>query len=560
MKQSGNKTSDVAVDVEARRHPTSAVVRRVASLPLADDKVAPHSGLRTPIPLRRVPASYPPPLAPRPRPPSVPPPRHEDLPGGSGAALSFRPARINACEIPTDLSCRFRSDGLLIGPLRIIDLSTVGFAASTASSSSLELDPGSALESFELLLKGRVIWSGEAVVVHGSEARVGGRFTSGVVDLESLRLGATLEGGLAARREQRRHLPPAWRAAVGDLRQLLEDARGEVERIERAEIHDPLRRREEEERLFQALRDCWGKAYYQALCELHEMSKDFDEHAAALGRSYASSMLMPILMACPLQRRAFEKPLGYAGDYRMMELCYTREPAGDGLFGRFLFSIAQNYTLARAVVAREVVVRNAVRGAVDALGEGPVRILAVAAGPAMELRRWLEETETVRRPVQLTLLDQDRSAHETAHWQLTRALLQRHRGLLPVTLRCLQFSVRQLVSPRTPEEQAVVQETLANVDFVYSAGLYDYLPHPVARRLTQQLYSRLRPGGRLLVGNLAETPDTTWLMDYVLHWPILYRSESDMRRLGGELGSPAPRRVAVTSDETGHCLFLDVRK
>ena len=54
---------------------------------------------------------------------------------------------------------------------------------------------------------------------------------------------------------------------------------------------------------------------------------------------------MPLLAACPMHRRAYEKPLGYAGDYRMMELCFAEEPLGDGLFGRFLIQIAQHYTL-----------------------------------------------------------------------------------------------------------------------------------------------------------------------------------------------------------------------
>jgi hypothetical protein len=159
--------------------------------------------------------------------------------------------------------------------------------------------------------------------------------------------------------------------------------------------------------------------------------------------------------------------------------------------------------------------------------------------------------------VQLILLDQDRSAHESAHRQLTRILLERHHGILPVTVRCLHLSVRQLISPRTAEEHAVVAETLANLDFVYSTGLYDYLPDPVAQRLTHRLYSLLRPKGRMLIGNFEETPNTTWIMDYALDWPILYRDEEAMRRFSIDL-APAPARVDITRDATGRCLFLDV--
>ncbi len=458
--------------------------------------------------------------------------------------------------MPADLACRFVCDGTFVGPLVLLDLSAAGFAAAVPP--AIVLPEGTVLDSFELLVADRPIWTGEAVVVHGSAGRIGGRFTSDVLDLEHLRLGVTLEGRLAIRREQALELPPEWRAAVGDLRQLLEDVRFELEEIERAEIHDPLRRSEEEASLFEGLRANWGAVFIRGVEQLHAMSKGLDPRAAVLGHGYASSMLMPLLAACPMHRRAYEKPLGYAGDYRMMEL-YFAHGIGDGLFGRFLYSVTKQYTLVRAVIAREVLLRNAVRAAAEAEGEGPVRVLVLAAGPAMELRRFLEETGPLKRPLELILLDQDRGAHESAHRHLTRILLERHDGMLPVSVRCLHFSVRQLLKPQTPEDERVVQETLAGLDLVYSGGLYDYLPEPVAARLTQVTYSRLRPGGRLLHGNLIEAPDTTWVMEYVLGWPLIYRTDETMLRLGAGL-EPVPASVGISRDDTGHSIFLDVTK
>jgi extracellular factor (EF) 3-hydroxypalmitic acid methyl ester biosynthesis protein len=493
----------------------------------------------------------------------VPPPstprqsrRHEDLVGASGSAVRFRPARLSGGEVPFDLRCRFRCDGGEVGPLPVLDLSSTGFGAGAAEAPVAALTPGTSLEAFELLLEGTPIWAGEAVVVHGTEERLGGRFTSGVVDLERLRLGATLEGRLAAHREQRERLPAAWRAAVADLRRLLEDVQLELDEAEQAERHDPMRRVLEEAQLFETLRVRWGSQYLAAIEELHVFSAGLDERAREAGRAYATSMLMPLLAACPLQRRAFEKPLGYAGDYRMMELCFVQALSGDSLFGRFLHSMAQSYTLVRAVVAREAVMREAARKAIEAPGTGPVRILALAAGPSLELRRLLEEVTSLSRPVELILLDQDPSAHEAAHCQLTRILLERHRGMLPVTVRCLHFSVRQLIRPVGPQELDV-RSSLSQLDLVYSAGLYDYLSDPVASRLTQILHSLVRPGGRVLVGNLVETPDSTWIMEYVLGWRLHYRDEGTMMALGAHL-SPSPRHLGVVMDATGRCLFLDV--
>ena len=79
-----------------------------------------------------------------------------------------------------------------IGPLAILDLGATGFGAQIPH--GLALPPGSVLEEFDLLLEGDPIWSGEAVVVHGDEDRIGARFTSGLLDLAHMRLGATIDG------------------------------------------------------------------------------------------------------------------------------------------------------------------------------------------------------------------------------------------------------------------------------------------------------------------------------------------------------------------------------
>jgi hypothetical protein len=428
-----------------------------------------------------------------------------------------------------------------------------------AAPPGLALAPGSTLEKMELLLGDRVIWSGDGIVVHGSGTRIGARFTSGILDLRQLHLEATLDSRVALLREQHELLPADWRAAVGDLRGLIETAREEVEELERMGVQDPLSRAEEETALLDGVRRRWAPAYYGAVAALHERSKALDERQLPLAHSYASSTLMPLLMPCPMHRRAYEKPLGYAGDYRMMELYFARELGGDGLFGRFLHSITQGYTLGQTVIAREQLLRDVVRATIESDGDGPVRVLSLAAGPAIELRRLLEETISLRRSVELLLLDQDAAAHEAAHRRLTRILFERHHGALPITLQCLHFSVRQLLKPQTPEEILVSEVTLVDLDLIYSAGLYDYLPDPVAARLTQLIYSRLRPGGRIFVGNLEEVPDTTWMMEFVTGWHLLYRNEQSLLRLARGL-EPAPARCAIVRDATGHSMFLDVQK
>jgi hypothetical protein len=105
----------------------------------------------------------------------------------------------------------------------------------------------------------------------------------------------------------------------------------------------------------------------------------------------------------------------------------------------------------------------------------------------------------------------------------------------------------------------VVRRLLHDLDLAYSMGLYDYLQQPVATRVTQALWKMLRPGGRLMIGNLRRVPDSSWMMEYAAEWNLIYRKIPDMRALGEEL-RPAPRRVRIRRDATGMCLFLDAER
>jgi hypothetical protein len=116
-----------------------------------------------------------------------------------------------------------------------------------------------------------------------------------------------------------------------------------------------------------------------------------------------------------------------------------------------------------------------------------------------------------------------------------------------------------MLTPRTADDERIITDMLVNFDLVYSGGLYDYLPDKVASALTRMIYSRLREGGRLLAGNLVVTPDSTWMMDYVWGWPLLYRTEETMLELARGL-SPRPQQQQIVTDATGRCLFLDVRR
>ena len=126
----------------------------------------------------RRPSIPPPPRRSNPPPgPSSPPPAHADFSGGVGSAIRFRPARVSAADLPADLVCHFRWDGMPVGPLRVLDLGNAGFAVEAPG--DLAIVPGSVLEDAELRLHDRVLWSGAATMVQPSPGCIGARFDLG---------------------------------------------------------------------------------------------------------------------------------------------------------------------------------------------------------------------------------------------------------------------------------------------------------------------------------------------------------------------------------------------
>ena len=70
-------------------------------------------------------------------------------------------------------------------------------------------------------------------------------------------------------------------------------------------------------------------------------------------------------------------------------------------------------------------------------------------------------------------------------------------------------------------------------DYVYSAGLFDYLDDPTAKALVRRVTSMLRPSGTLEVGNFAIWP-AAFFADMSCGWKLILRSEEQMLNLLSE--------------------------
>lgn len=243
----------------------------------------------------------------------------------------------------------------------------------------------------------------------------------------------------------------------------------------------------------------------------------------------------------PFAERCFHKPLGYAGDFEMMNMIYHNESLGGTLFGRSLSRVVLDSDAARAVRSRAHYLVEKIEAAAARGGpHRPARILSVAAGPAMELQLILRKNPALLGAgrAEIALLDQDPSALEHARERIQALAAQAN---VDVTLRCINTSIKTVITEGLDD----------SYDLVYSAGLFDYLKDRAVRAAGARLAGALAPGGHAVIGNFDVANPTRPFMELILDWPLNHRSADDLRRLFDGLGSG----MSIEREATGVNLF-----
>jgi hypothetical protein len=244
----------------------------------------------------------------------------------------------------------------------------------------------------------------------------------------------------------------------------------------------------------------------------------------------------------PFMSRCLRKPLGYAGDYQMMNYIYDNEvfdaPTNMGkLLNYFLFSLpATNAVRNRAKI---------IRGIVQATfwQKSRLAVASIACGPAREVAATLEPLTDRAEEAKIiwTLLDQDKEALDSARRNLPKHILLEPNLINAGVRNLLKNEVR--IGPQ---------------DIIYSLGLFDYLEDKVAISLIKLLFGELNPGGLMLIGNFDQSNPVRAFMEGVLEWYLIHRTEEEMLALA-KAGAPEGRHFVI-AEPAGVNLLLVTTK
>jgi extracellular factor (EF) 3-hydroxypalmitic acid methyl ester biosynthesis protein len=253
--------------------------------------------------------------------------------------------------------------------------------------------------------------------------------------------------------------------------------------------------------------------------------------------------LLSLIRLSQTGERFYAKPRGYAGDYQTVEMIYANAPAGTGRIGPLIDSCMLTLAVARAIRSRRHLIAAELLSSY-ATATKEFHVASLACGPAREVFDVLEKAgDSSRLHINCLDIDREALAHVEAH--------------------CRQHKLAERV--HTYHGNLIFLATgrqelhLAPQDLIYSMNLIDYFSDELATTLINWIYDRLRPGGRVILGNFHPRNPSRVLMDHVLDWHLRYRDEADMNRLlqGSKFGQPCSR---VVFEKEGIDLFAECRK
>ncbi len=341
-------------------------------------------------------------------------------------------------------------------------------------------------------------------------------------------------------------IPSLFKGAIYELKEWFTFLKNQIDEIEKKAPADDAKANEEFRlTVAETISEHLGQFLPAAYKTMPELLQNLSKEDTQLCTNFVRQQLTPFVYGAPFASRAFYKPRGYAGDFEMMNHLYRNELIGKTLFDQCMHKYFIDEPAGNAVKNRGEYLHKKIKQLVQSKPHNEkIKILSLASGPAMEQQLFLKNNqELYGRNIEFTCIDQDEESLKHAQKQLLSLERQRNSGF--------KFSFHNLAV-----KNIIVQGLPDNgYDLVYSAGLFDYFTDPVAQMAAQQLVNGVKSGGQAIIGNFSKNNPCVPFMEYVLDWILIYRSDEDLLRLFGHLGS-----TQIEQEQLGVNLFAVIKK
>lgn len=415
------------------------------------------------------------------------------------------------------------------------------------------------LDDMEVRSGERVVYNGRAVVTNlvntGLMLIVSARLVDAWSDLRGLigddrRIQQEVASFIEDWQESHR-IRPGYQLAVSQIRSFLTELHRWLEHVDiESDPNDHPSSTEDKRELLASLAEPLVPRLAEMFARFEEVAAEIPEDERSTHTRYVQRDLHPLLLRAPFIHRAYHKPLGYAGDYEMVNMMLREPNEGPTIYAQIINTQYVGSGTCQAHRNRIDILVNWLQKRLRKTLERrqQPRILNIGCGPAIELQH-LIRNEPLMAQCLIKLVDFSAETLEYTKGKLEEA--SQASGIRPEIEYC-HDSVHKLLKRASKERE---EDYAEKFDTVYCAGLFDYLSDRVCTRLLSLFCQWGCPESEILATNVHPGNPTRHCMEYLLEWHLVYRNERQMQQISEDLG-----RREVFIDETGINVFVKISK
>jgi len=286
--------------------------------------------------------------------------------------------------------------------------------------------------------------------------------------------------------------------------------------------------------------------------EIWDIAMKCDEEGYNVHRGYFQQMLHPLVEEIvEINRHIYRKPLGYAGDYMVMNYIYDYQKErylGSSSYEMLINNYTCNIPISRCNIARKEFFKRKIIETIEAK-DNP-RIMSVGCGPLREVIELLKEG-TIIKAFSFKCVDFEKGAIDYVKKELEGIEPEKRQFL------SIEYFHQNIIGIIKNKE---IKEKIRSQDFIYCSGVIDYLRDRIAGRLVRELFQLLRNKGALVVCNAAlEGSSHRAYYEMLGEWNMFHRTKEAMLNWVKDIENAQEISFEEPSDCSKY-LFLKVTK
>jgi|GEM_PF-823197 len=286
--------------------------------------------------------------------------------------------------------------------------------------------------------------------------------------------------------------------------------------------------------------------------QIWDITMKYGEEGYNVHKSYFQQMLHPLVEEIvEINRHIYRKPLGYAGDYMVMNYIYDYHKErylGSSSYEMLINNYTCNIPISRSNITRKEFFKREILETIET--KDNARIMSVGCGPLRELIELLKE-ETIIKPFTFKCVDFEKGAIDYVKKALEEIDRERKQFL---SIEYFHQNIIDIIKNRE------IKEKIKEQDLVYCSGVIDYLRDKIAARLVRELFQLLRNRGVLIICNAALKGSSHRAYYEMLgEWNMFHRTKDVILDWAKDLKN-VQKIVFEKAPDCNKYLFLKIKK